>query len=119
MIRCSVADKIDPCWEANYTGATEAGLLVGAYHYVHPTAGSQAGTFARAVAGKDLPLGCWADIEDDTLTAEKCATFFRYADPQIEQPIGIYTSASKFNKYGTPTWAEGRDLWVAHWGLIE
>ena len=119
FIRASVGDRTDPNWETNYAGARAAGLLVGAYHYIEPFTDSQAGTFARAVRGKVLELGCWADIEHDELTAAKCANFFTYADPQIEQPIGIYTSASKFNKYGTPDWAAGRKLWVAHWGADE
>ena len=118
IIRASVGDTIDKYWEVNYQGARAAGLLVGAYHYLN-LEGGQAGTFAKAVAGKVLELGCWADIELDLLTADKCANFFRYADPQIEQDINIYSSASKFNKYGTPAWAAGRLLWVADWRDVD
>ena len=115
FIRSSVGDRIDSCWETNYQGARAAGLLVGAYHYIEPFTGNQAGTFARAVAGKTLALGCWADIEHDDLTADKCANFFKYAEPQIDHEIGIYSSAYKFDRYGTPAWAKGRLLWVADW----
>jgi len=119
IIRATVGDADDPYWQENYRKATEAGLLLGAYHYLQAGVGGQAGTFARAVAGKDLPLGCWADIEDDELTADKCAAFFQYADPQIEQPIGIYTSKSKFDRFGVPSWAAGRKLWVADWRDVD
>ena len=121
FIRASVGDRVDPYWETNYENARKAGLLVGAYHYLEAGVDGQAGAFANAVAGKDLALGYWADIEDDDLTSAKCETFFRYLDakPQLNSRCNIYTSASKFDRYGTPVWAEGRDLWVAHWGLIE
>jgi len=115
IIRASVGASVDQYWEQNYQGAKAAGLLVGAYHYLDPVLTGQARVFARAVAGKELELGCWADIEHDDLTAVKCSTFFEYADPQIEQPIHIYTSKSKFDKYGIPSWAAGRLLWVADW----
>ncbi|NIV29538.1 MAG: hypothetical protein GWN58_08520, partial [Anaerolineae bacterium] len=70
--RSSVGDRLDPYWEQNYQGAKDAGLLVGAYHYIEQGVDGQAGTMAGAVAGKVLELGCWADIEQDGLTATRC-----------------------------------------------
>ena len=119
FIRASVGDDVDPYWEANYQGAGDAGLLRGAYHYLQPTTVGQARTFGRAVEGKDLELGYWADIEADELTAAKCATFFQYADPRVGEPINIYTRASFFDRYGTPSWALGRLLWVADWRDVD
>ena len=118
FVRCSVGDRIDPCWEANYKGFMDAGILVGAYHYLEPLTGGQAGTVAKAIEGKKLPLGVWIDIEDDTITDAKCASFFEYLHIRGVEPAGIYTSKSKFDRFGSPGWAEGLDLWVAHWGLV-
>jgi hypothetical protein len=56
----------NPYFASDYAEARAAGLLVGAYHFAEPVAGSAAGEAEwcnNHVMGLDLPLGLWLDLE--------------------------------------------------------
>lgn len=63
----------DPTFEANYAGATAAGLPVGVYYYTTARTKAQADAelamLRKALAGKTLGLPVVVDVEDNTLTA--------------------------------------------------
>ncbi len=63
---------VDPTFEANYAGATAAGLPVGVYYYSTATTKAQADAelamLRKALAGKVLGLPVAVDIEDVHLT---------------------------------------------------
>lgn len=55
-----------PWFASDLAGATNAGLLVGAYHFAQPNVNAAADEAAwcnEHVAGLDLPLGLWLDLE--------------------------------------------------------
>lgn len=64
---------VDPTFEANYAGATAAGLPVGVYYYTTARTKAQADAelamLRKALAGKALGLPVAVDVEDNTLTA--------------------------------------------------
>lgn len=62
---------VDPTFEANYAGATAAGLPVGVYYYTTARTKAQADTelamLRKALAGKTLGLPVAVDVEDNKL----------------------------------------------------
>lgn len=107
----------DPYFKANWAGAKDAGILRGAYHYLHQSASGQSIFFVNAV-GEDRPeLGYWADIEDGSLTADKCRLFLEATDRNSGETCHVYTRKSFFDKFGAPEWVAGRKLWVASYDV--
>jgi lysozyme len=127
FIRASAGQTPDEKYARNYDGAHEQGLLCGAYHYLRQELDRQAQVFYDAVGDRIPELGYYGDLEQTTLTADKCRLFLETMDTKTQEiqgweswrPTGIYTSASFFNKFGTPSWTSGRKLWVAHWDVAE
>ena len=59
----------DTMFDKHYTELHKRGVPIGAYHYIigNYTGLAQADVFNRAIAGKELKLGLWNDVEDRKL----------------------------------------------------
>ena len=114
--------EVDPRFKDNYAGAGSVGLLRGGYHGLVPDFGGQARLFVDAVGGRPLELGYYSDLENQSLTDNKCAAHLEAVDVLIadamglpvEKRVGVYTSPA-FMVGRDGSWAEGRRLWLAHW----
>ena len=114
--------EVDPRFKENYAGAGSAGLLRGGYHGLVPDFGGQARLFVEAVGGRTLELGYYSDLENQSLTDEKCASHLDAVDARlaealglpVEKRVGVYTSPA-FMATRDGWWAAGRRLWLAHW----
>jgi lysozyme len=115
----------DQMFHNHWTNAKNAGVIVGAYHYFHPSEDpvKQAQYFAKTVgplAVEDMP--CAMDWETtDGVPSEtdldRALTFLQTLEKLTHKTPIIYTSAH-FTKSLQPT-TEFADypLWVAHWGV--
>ena len=93
------------------------------YHYLEPFISGQAAHFVNTVGEREPELGYWGDLEDGSLDAAKCEKFLNATDVNLagiesEEVCHVYTRASFFDRFGTPEWAQGRLLWVAHWADV-
>ena len=112
----------DTRFEDNYAGAGAAGLLRLAYHGLYPGFNKQANLFVESVNGRPLEMGWYSDLEILELTDDKCRVHLEAMDRLISESYGIpldthtgvYTSPNFMSKH-TAQWAEGRNLWIAHW----
>lgn len=115
----------DEQFEANYAGATAAGIPVGAYHYSYATAAEQAKqeaeVFLNWIKGKNLTYPVAFDIEDAkqaNLGIEKISNIIRAFCETVEA-AGYYVVV-----YANKNWLETRidadcksryDIWLAQW----
>jgi len=112
----------DPYFDQNYERAKAAGLLVGAYHGLQDVFPGQALLFVESVGDRELDLGYFADLEASTLSDAKCSAHVNAVDARLVKRFGwpegkyckIYTSPGFMSGRDT-SFAEGRDLWLAHW----
>lgn len=122
-------DFVDPNYETNRTGASAAGLVVGAYHFAQPDASAgdaaaEADHFvdtAKPVAGDLLPV---LDLErSGGLSPTVLTAWVRDYLARIQARLGvhgvIYCSPNFWLNYmGDTTWFANNGyevLWVAHW----
>jgi len=111
----SLALHKDPTFEDNWEQAGRCGFLRSVWHYFVQDLDGQAGFFRDVVGSRQPELGYYLDLEDNDITAERPTRFLEHADRYFGQPVGIYTSAGWMNARGTPSWTQGRKLWVANW----
>lgn len=111
----------DPTFEANYKGAKDAGLLVGAYWYSYATTGEdakkEAEMFLSAVHGKQFDLPLYYDIEEKNQMAPAnilISTFCKTLE-DAGYFAGVYMSRSAFQTYTSSATRERFSLWVADW----
>ena len=89
IIRAGYSGTVDPNFEANYAGAKEVGLDVGAYYYTYADSVAEAledaEEFAGWLAGKQFEYPVYLDMEDNvqsgldpTLLSEMCTRFINY-----------------------------------------
>lgn len=121
LVRASWAATPDPDWEYNVIGAAQAGLLVGAYHYVtfDKDAREQARLFWSQASSHPLALPLFADIEQEPVPvwgAEHVRVFLDEIDRLSGRRTGVYTRASYWDArmFGRG-FESGRPLWVAHY----
>ena len=120
-LRATIGDYgLDRDFEANYQGACEAGLLVGAYHVVAPadangriiTGPEQAEAFLRTIAGKTFHLPHIVDCEltrnidrkGVTAAVQSCLLQIPTVN---DRPPGIYTRQSWWDANILP-WSQWR-----------
>ena len=64
-------NNLEPMFERNYLEATKAGFKVGGYRYVYATnvaeAKAEAEAMVKILSGRQMPVGIWLDMEDETL----------------------------------------------------
>ena len=116
---------VDPDFEHNYEGAHEAGLPVGAYHYMNAAdeaaARAQAEYFARAIGGRRMearPAGDMArprGMEAARFTAI-CLAFLERVEALTGVRPMIYAAASGARDYLLAP-LERYPLWVANYGV--
>lgn len=117
----------DKCFEKNYTGATAAGLSVGAYYftgrnfYGRESGKADAARFADIIKGKKFDYPVWVDIEATQPTRRDDATLaaIGFCDEMESRGYfcGIYASAvsgfkSRLNHEQLTDYAH----WVAQYG---
>jgi lysozyme len=126
IIRASVGNYYtDPRFYENWRGASDAGLLVSAYHVVKPnqSAESQIARLFEVLEGRtpDLPLVMDVEVADGQ-TKETITNLIRECGQRIQQQEGrrpiIYTGKWFWepNVFHSSEWAQ-YDLWIAHYGV--
>ena len=121
ILRCAYGDWKDPAFERHYAEATARGIPVGAYQFVtqFDTVTNQLRVLSECVAGKNLRMGIWGDIEIEynkpLITREQVINYISGAD-SVHGQIGIYTGAWSWNPVmQSPIFADHK-LWVATYG---
>lgn len=120
------APDVDEQFEANYEGAKEAGLKVGAYHVCcvrTPEAAALEAEYCLEILGGrelDYPLaydiekaGCFADGKSNTTAIAKA--FCEVIADAGYTPM-IYSSTSYLNEYFDWSELDGYKVWVAYYG---
>ena len=113
----------DECFEANWKGAQESGLRVGAYHFFSLDSGGagQAGNFIANVSSSSImlppvvdvePYGKYSDIEnvDKEAVVAELTTFVEAIEECYGMKPVIYTTR-KWEHFIAPAF-EGYDFWV-------
>lgn len=92
---------VNPWFRPDYVGARAAGLVVGAYYFGKPSLGNPEGQveqFFSAIAGLDLRLGVWLDLEEtgglQSYELHNWAVSSLTALSASEHPAGLYTNLS-------------------------
>lgn len=116
-------DYKDPIFERNYKAAKEAGIDVGAYHYVISTnvqdAIVEAKWMLKCIEGKKFEYPIVIDIETSSQKYLDTYTFNAlvntYCDILSEAGYypAVYSYSSMLRKYNFKY-----DVWVAHWGTL-
>lgn len=115
------ASKVDPQFQANWSGAKAAGLLCGAYHFYEPGADphQQAESFLSVVQTGPGDLPPVLDVEMQGDASEIISGLQVWLDA-VEQATGrvpiLYTNPSFWAKLGASGF--GRfPLWIAEYGV--
>lgn len=102
---------VDPDFTRNWEEASQAGLLVGAYHYLTTDPFDlQAVNFSQVLPNSGLPPAL--DFELDSLSPSNIAAFWAIATPTAERVN--YLPASMLPQFTNPTGL----LWIAEWDVI-
>lgn len=114
-------DYKDPIFERNYNAAKEAGLDVGAYHYVVSTSVEdaiiEAKWMLKCIEGKKFEYPIVIDIETssqkylDTYTFNALVNAYCDVLSKAGYYPAVYSYSSMLRKYNFKY-----DVWVAHWG---
>lgn len=115
---------VDPNFEANYAGATAAGLDVGAYYYTKATikelADKELSMLRSVLAGKTFAMPIAVDVEDGLLTVlskQSLTDLVAYELGEVEKMgfyAQLYTYTSFANSYLDMARLAGRwDVWLA------
>lgn len=127
ILRAGIGTEKDVRFEANYAGATAAGIPVGVYWYLNATteaaAHREAAACIEAIAGKSLAYPVYADIEKDTqlkLGRDKLSAIAAAFLEDVEAAgyfVGLYSSKSHLETCFTAELRERYAVWVAHYGV--
>ncbi len=129
MIRASYgSSNLDPKFEANYQGAKDSGIAVGAYHYSHATtiemAKIEVDFLIKTLEGKQFEYPICLDLEDkaqldlDKKTlADIALVYFDTLTEAGYYPM-LYSSKSWFTGKLYDTSLDIFDRWVAQWSDV-
>jgi len=120
ILRCAYGTRKDEAFEMHYAEFKRRGIPIGVYLFLvgYKTAAEQVIVMRNAIAGKDLKLGLWLDVETESgatpLTYKHVDGFMTLAEAEFGQ-LGIYAAnwcwkaimGSEYAKYAT------RKLWLA------
>lgn len=125
IIRAGYSLYTDPKFAANYNGATEAGLHVGAYWYSYAESTDQvkreAAACVRALQGKRFDMPIYFDIEEKRQLARGAAFVSGMISAfcaEIENAgyfAGVYMSRSAYQTHTTVEVKKRFSAWVAEW----
>lgn len=119
--------QIDPYFEANYTGATNAGIKVGVYHYSYATSISMAENEANyclhILNGRKLDYPVAYDVEDpkqSNISAQTMAQIVQTFCSKIEQAgykTIVYSYVTFYNSKLISPLVSQYDTWIANYIL--
>ena len=131
IVRASGNIYSDPALDYHVKAAQDAGLAVGAYHYVYwdYTAEKQADAFLRAINGLGIKRA-FIDVEHDnrhetpprwqpgaSITSAYINRWLTYVWGNMPLIPGIYTRKDIWKEFGSKAdWVKLSDLWVAWYG---
>lgn len=109
----------NPFFHDDVTGALDAGLVVGAYHFGEPgraTPDDQAAYFHGVASGFELALGLWLDLEENgslpDYEVDGWAQAFLTALDTPQSPAGLYANLTFAQKASGA--ANSHRLWLAN-----
>jgi lysozyme len=114
--RTTVEDKQ---FASNWSAARDAGLLRGAYHFLHPSvdAVKQAEFFLSKVVTSELPPVLDVEATDNvpsTKLVQCVKTWVEHVAAHLRRPL-IYASPSFWAKLPAANIEQDADLWIAEW----
>ena len=119
------ATYIDPCFHYNMKGASEAGLLVGAYHYFRMTSGAtdQFKNFRNALKGYSVSLVPMIDVEtSDGKSVKELQDSLDVFIKLLKEEYGcapmIYGTQRSYNTYCAPRYNKYH-LYIGRYGPNE
>lgn len=126
IIRAGTSKGTDTCFERNYAGAKEAGVLVGCYFYCYAQTEkelkSDLKAFKALLDGKQWDLPVYVDIESkaqSSLGIDVLSGFVSTAMAYLDENGyygGVYSSEEWFRTLIRPESAGGIDhIWMARW----
>jgi GH25 family lysozyme M1 (1,4-beta-N-acetylmuramidase) len=123
ILRAAHGDWKDTWFDRHYDGFAAQGVPIGAYHYINiaSPALAQAQLFATAIHGRELRLGKWNDVEETreglALTRAQVLAYHAEAEKLVGE-MGVYTSASKWDRIMGKPDLSTRKLWIANYGVF-
>lgn len=125
IIRAGIGKTVDPKFEANYKGATTAGLNVGAYWYSYAlseaAARDEAAAFIRTISGKRFEMPVYMDVEEKNQLAKSAGfvsaliTAFCTEMEKAGYFAGFYMSRSPLQTRTTEEVRKRFCIWVAEY----
>ena len=119
------ATYTDPCFHYNMKGATDSGLLVGAYHYFRMTSSAteQFHNFKKALKGYTMSLVPMVDVETSDGKSVKelqdsLNVFIRLLKEEYGCPPMIYGTQRSYNTYCAPRY-NNYHLYIGRYGPNE
>ena len=127
IIKATEGNFVDPCFEDNYKRAKEAGLEVGAYHYLRALTPSDvkvhAKTLVSKLKGKQFGYPIFVDVEDGAvkkLTKAQVTELVTTFCTTLESAgywAGFYTNLDWYrNHLDGSSLAKRFSFWAAYWG---
>ncbi|HEX3018484.1 MAG TPA: glycoside hydrolase family 25 protein [Caproicibacter sp.] len=112
----------DSYFEQNYSGAKNAGIKVGVYHYSYATTAAMASAEAdfclNILNGRSLDYPVAYDLEQEYLPVDTMAQIVQAFCSKIQQAgykVMVYSSVNYYNNHlSSPTVAQ-YDTWIAHY----
>ncbi len=109
----------DKQFASNWSAARDAGLLRGAYHFLHPSVNAmkQAEFFLSKVVTCELPPVLDVEATDNVPSAKlvQCVkTWVEHVAARLRRPL-IYASPSFWQKLPASDIEQEADLWIAEW----
>jgi len=109
----------DKLFASNWSGARNAGLLRGAYHFFHPSVDpiKQAEFYLSKVVTCELPPVLDVEASDNVPTARLIAgvnSWVEHIATRLRRPL-IYASPSFWQRLPAGEIEEKADLWIAEW----
>lgn len=121
----AASHKKDECFDANYAGAVENGILPGVYVY-HASASlkdpvKEATDLVSHLGGRKLPYGIWLDLEDKSLRAagKSAINALVTAEAAVYRAagysVGIYCNKDWYDNVLDPALRDQFKFWVARY----
>lgn len=121
------ANNIEPSFEQNYKGSTDAGIRTGVYRYVYANSEKKAEEEAKGVLKvldkRSMPLGIWLDMEDASIRGLGKSGLKKIIDTETNifknagYNVGIYCNVDWYNNVlDGKTLSKHYPIWIARYG---